>query len=126
MNFDPKMMIGIMFQTHQHMTLNNPIAHHPIKNLDKINENKVKMKEIIFTFQNKESFELFANDCSKELDKLNLLYGTAHHGCPFWISVVLTAIYNDNSTIPNGCCAIENCSINQLYDIVCDKLLQMV
>lgn len=124
MNFDPKMMIGILFQTHQHLTLNSPIKEHPIKNLDKINENKLKLKEIIVSFQNKEAFEKFANKCSKELDKLNLAYGTAHYGCNFWVSVVLTSIYNDKVTVPNGCCAVENCSINKLYDIVSDILIR--
>ncbi len=126
MNFDQKMMIGMLFKTHQHMTLNSPFIRHSIKNLDKINDNKLKVKEIIISFQNKEAFEKFANECLTELDKLNLAYGTAHYGCNFWVSIALISIVNDKSTMPNGCCAVENCTINTLYDIVSDKLIQMV
>lgn len=123
MNFDPKMMIGLLFQTHQQFTLTNPIFQHPIKNLDKINENKAKIIETMKSLNTKESFNVFANKCLDDLNKLNLAYGTAHYGYQFWISMALTSIYGGDVTIPNGCCAVEHCSINQLYDIVSDNLL---
>lgn len=126
MNFDPKMMIGLLFQTHQQFTMTNPISQHPIKNLDKINENKTKIIEIISSLKTKENFENFSNKCLIDLNKLNLAYGTAHYGYQFWVSVALTAIYNGELAIANGCCAVEHCSINQLYDIVSDNLLSSI
>lgn len=123
MNFDPKMMIGLLFQTQQQFTINNPISQHPIKNLFQINEKNEHIKNKIETLKSKENFETFANKCLDDLNKLNLSYGTAHYGYQYWVTVVISTILSNKDSIPNGCCTQEECSINQLYDIICSNLL---
>ncbi len=126
MNFDSKIIIGILFQTHREFTTNKPFYRHPIKNLKKLEENREKINQLILDFNNEESFLIFSNNCLKELNKLNLAYGTAHYGYKYWVSVYLTSFYNKENTIPNGCCNVKECSINELYDIISDQLLLLV
>jgi acetyltransferase-like isoleucine patch superfamily enzyme len=126
MNFDPNFLVGILFQTHQQFTLTQPFVQHPIKNLEKINENEEQIKNIIKSFQQKEQFETFSKKCLEDLNKLNLPYGTAHYGYQFWVNVAIVSIYKEEASIPNGCCSTENCSINILYDIVCDNLINQI
>lgn len=120
MAFDPNMMLGILFETHKQFTLAQPIAMYKIENSGKIEEN------LSHVFTNVETRELFAKNCLIKLNQLNLPRGTAHYGYNFWIDVALSCIkrdlHADYIKFPNGCCSLENCSINVLYKIVYDSL----
>ena len=112
-----KALIGILFEAHQHFTINSPIYQHPVKNLDNIDMEKVY--ELLHDIN---KIDTFAKKCYEDLEKMNLSYGTVHYRHKFWVDVALVALNSKKNTIPNGCCSATDCTVNIFYDIICENL----
>ena len=84
-----------------------------------------------------ESFTSFTNACAQDFLKLGLPYGSVHMAPNAWIKIVLDTLrthYNRTTTrvdtsgvetsvqIPNGCCNVPTCPLNQFYQIVINNL----
>jgi len=124
----------MLHSVHVQLTLSNKPPFFYTVDISRIDPIKLAM------VSQKESFPKFANACISDFQKLNLPYGSAHLTPAVWIQVALDSIKRTlrpcSSTdsegvastaaiecdIPNGCCNMPSCSINQLYQIVINNL----
>jgi hypothetical protein len=114
-------MEALLFMAHQYATENSPICYYSINN------ERIISDDVFVGFSDDNNIlDQFAERCLDDLNKLNLPQGTVHYGYKYWISVALNNIYAQRHlstiNIPNGCCNVESCPINKLYQIVYNQL----
>ena len=113
-NFDPDMILKLLYQTHISATMQNPICHHefPKLNIDlsQINDNII----------------------TKRIDECYVKYKTTDEGQirssvdinpDEWVDIFIIAMVKSidasgNIQVPNGCCNTDKCGIKKFYEII--------
>jgi len=122
MNFTPKMLLNLMFNTHVQVTRsNNPITYH-----------KFLLNDINYTlYYNKNSINKIANHIYSKykLEPESKLKGSVDINPNIWVEFYLKNMIDNNGNVPNGCCNTDNCGIKKFYyliDVYIKKLDQVI
>lgn len=123
-------LVGMLFQAHSAMTLNNPLIMNVVKG------DLRNLKDVVFI----KDTELIFENVMKEFSEKILSYGTVHYNPKFW-KLIFEKYFYDNEQIsnyikiksnngdlnldnyeytlelPNGCCTTDCCPLKTFYEI---------
>jgi len=124
MNFDPKMMVQLLYQTHAQMTKTNPITYHefPVPNMD--------FKDLVDPIEKLENLIKTAYGTYQQTEQ-GKLYGSVDVNPSFWTSIYISAMAQariDQNTIgrvPNGCCNVDRCGIRKFYEVLHNTIMAL-
>lgn len=113
MNFNPDMMLNILYQTHISCTLNNPICYNK---LDVSNSHDVEDLDI----------EQITEKSFAKFEELKLPRGSVHLNPKIWTQIFFNVLKSNKGkteiNIPNGCCTNNHCPVKQYYHIIAEMI----
>jgi hypothetical protein len=116
-------IIAILYKTHVQQTL---LPNPPFTFCMDIKQKTFNEQLLNELYAKQAVFDAFVESCKEEFLKLGLPHGSVHHDPKIWVQVAVRAIKQNKSAetivFPNGCCTLSYCSINQMYEIVANKL----
>jgi hypothetical protein len=117
--------VHVLYRMHVQQTIANPppFTHSiSLPHGQKLNHHKITL-----LLSNPQLCKDFETICYHQFLELDVLRGSVHYNPSTWLTIALTIMdeFDDTDTIvfPNGCCSMEQCTINQFYQIIVDQLL---
>ena len=113
MNFNPDMMLQMMYNGHVSCTLHDPVCHHEFEKII-INRNILTHDFLLKC----------CNECYDEYKKTDnaKLRGSVDINPLVWVNIFIQNMVmcqeKDKLYIPNGCCNTDNCGIKKFYEIL--------
>jgi hypothetical protein len=117
MNFNPDILLKILYESHINNTLNNPITYHIFEK--KLNNYDKFIKDDIIT-------EIISNVYKKYKEEPESKFkGSVDINPSIWVKIYLESMKNNNGRsvqVPNGCCNTNKCGIKKYYELI-DKYI---
>jgi hypothetical protein len=127
---DPKFLVNMLCEMHIAGTTSIPPTFTFCTDITIDKLNKDKFTEVI---KNQKSFNQFVKLCMDKFTEKypTQPYGSVHCNPAIWTDMALATVRSfikENNpvaqlTFPNGCCTLNECSINKFYLIVVDEII---